>query len=139
MFESRSAADERWWAILYPLAWMGVLFLFSSIPGTATDDSSTWAFFESLPSEFQSFLHVPAYALLGFLWSKVLRTWSETPLLFAPIAFLITLGYGAFDEWHQTFVAGRFATVTDMALNSAGALLGVVLYWFITRQSLGSQ
>jgi VanZ family protein len=35
-----------------------------------------------------------------------------------------------FDEWHQSFVPGRFASLTDVVLNVLGAVLGI---WLATR------
>jgi VanZ family protein len=38
--------------------------------------------------------------------------------------------YGVFDEWHQSFVPGRYASLTDVALDVAGAVLGI---WLAAR------
>jgi VanZ family protein len=37
------------------------------------------------------------------------------------------LAYGLFDEWHQSFVPGRFASLGDVGLNVAGVALGIWL------------
>ncbi len=48
------------------------------------------------------------------------------------IAALLSILYGASDEWHQTFVPGRSATVADWvadALGSIAGVFGVYLYY----------
>lgn len=37
------------------------------------------------------------------------------------IAFLLSTMVGALDEWHQSFVADRTASATDVLINAAGA------------------
>ena len=47
-------------------------------------------------------------------------------------AVLIAILYGASDEWHQTFVPGRLATLADWVADVVGAItgvLGVYLYY----------
>ena len=43
------------------------------------------------------------------------------------VAFTITVGFGAFNEWHQLKVAGRYGTITDVMLNAVGAALGLLI------------
>lgn len=39
-------------------------------------------------------------------------------------AFAAVVVFACLDEWHQSFVPGRCATVTDVFIDSAGALIG---------------
>ena len=43
------------------------------------------------------------------------------------ISWLIATGYGALDEWHQSFVPGRAAAWTDAGIDSLGALAALLL------------
>ena len=56
--------------------------------------------------------------------------------LFLPWA--IAAAYAATDEFHQLFVPGRSGQLSDVILDSAGALAGVaaftVLCWLINRR-----
>lgn len=42
-------------------------------------------------------------------------------------AVLLAGGLGLVDEWHQSFVPGRYASATDVSLNIIGALIGAFL------------
>ena len=69
--------------------------------------------------------HFMEYMAVGFLsygivvmWSTRLRKW-----------FLIVFGQlvisAALDEWHQYFVPGRYASVKDVFIDTAGGVTGV--------------
>lgn len=49
-------------------------------------------------------------------------------------AALISILYGASDEWHQMFVPGRFATLSDLVSDAIGAIAGVVSVYFYYRK-----
>ena len=68
-------------------------------------------------------------ALLAFssLWHS--RTWISHFL----IAWLLSVLYAASDEFHQAFVPGRGPMVSDVVLDSAGALVGVLFALFLAR------
>ena len=36
--------------------------------------------------------------------------------------------FGLSDEWHQTFVAGRFCELEDLIVDAVSAALGILLY-----------
>ena len=44
-------------------------------------------------------------------------------------ALLIAIGYGATDELHQMFVAGRTADVFDLFADAGGAAIGLIACW----------
>ena len=47
----------------------------------------------------------------------------------ALVALAIASGYGAVDEWHQSFVPGRVPDVRDWYADTIGAVIGVGLCW----------
>src|SRR5436190_5232358 len=66
---------------------------------------------------------------------RALRAWQRVPVARLTAALAITAAYGVFDEWHQSFVPGRCASLIDVVLDVAGAAFGV---WLATRfRSLG--
>jgi VanZ family protein len=83
--------------------------------------------------------HFIEYAILGGLLT---RAFVEAKPSIVPsqlvwsIAALISILYGASDEWHQTFVPGRFATLADWVADVLGAIAGVLgVYLYYRRQS----
>ncbi len=79
--------------------------------------------------------HFIEYAILGGLlaWAFVKARPPFVPSqTIWVLAAVISILYGASDEWHQTFVPGRFATLADWvadALGSIAGVLGVYLYY----------
>ncbi len=47
----------------------------------------------------------------------------------AIVAVLIAVAYGASDEFHQMFVAGRSAELADLAADALGAVAGAAACW----------
>jgi hypothetical protein len=114
--------------VALPLLIMGVFYWLSSLPGTPLpDDPALYAVFYWVPPSVQNALHVPAYAGLAWAWCWALGAWLRVPATVAIVACAIASAYGVFDEWHQSFVPGRFASLTDVTLDVAGAALGVWL------------
>ncbi|MFA9460980.1 VanZ family protein [Thiohalorhabdus sp. Cl-TMA] len=115
-------------AFLWPLLCMLGLYQLSSIPGTPRPDPAGLAWSLSwLSSGLQNFLHIPAYGLLAWLWQRALV---RLPLGRGPAtitALGLTLGYGLFDEWHQSWVPGRYPSGADLMLDGVGALMGLTL------------
>jgi len=111
-----------------PLLIMGALYWLSSLPGTPLpDDPALYAVFYWVPPSVQNALHVPVYAALAWAWFQVLVSWLRMPVARAIGACAIASAYGVFDEWHQSFVPGRYASLTDVTLDVAGAVLGIWL------------
>lgn len=79
--------------------------------------------------------HFIEYAILGALVARALVK-AKPPIvpsqLVWHVAAVFSILYGASDEWHQTFVPGRFATFADWVadvLGAIGGVLGVYLYY----------
>ena len=123
-----------------PLLLMAVLYWFSSLPGKPPpDDPALYALFNWLPPTLQNLLHIPAYAALAFAWRWALRAWLRTPVARTLGACAIAFTYGLRDEWHQAFVPGRYASLTDVALNATGIALGIWLAAWIGSRTRNIQ
>jgi VanZ family protein len=74
-------------------------------------------------------LHGVAYVAVGLTFWYGMGGDRDRPL--APgalvMALLLASGYGALDEFHQSFVTARSATVSDWLADSFGALVGVLV------------
>ena len=103
--------------------WAAVLFLLSESSGLGVE----------LPSGADKWVHVGLFMILGLSlgWGKG-RTGSGVPVL---LFVLMGMGYGALDEWHQSFVPGRDASVGDWVADSAGVMLGLVLFSSFSARS----
>jgi VanZ family protein len=121
--------------VVLPLFLTAALYWLSSLPGTPLpEDPSVYSPFYWLPPIILNALHVPAYAALTLAWHLALRAWLRDPGSVAFGAFVIALTCGILNEWHQSYVPNRFASVGDVALNVAGVALGTGLaHWLGSR------
>ena len=104
---------------------MSVLYGLSSLPGLPLpDDPAHYALMRWVSPAAQNALHVPAYATLSLTWSWALRAWLRAPVGTWAVGGAIASAYGALDEWHQSFVPGRYASLVDVLLDVLGAVLG---------------
>jgi VanZ family protein len=95
------------------VVWAGVIFAFSSVPHLGTD-LGVW------DTILRKCAHVTEYAILGLLLVRALGR--ETPAFLAGVAYAIT------DEIHQGFVSGRHASPVDVAIDSTGVLIGILVF-----------
>jgi VanZ family protein len=98
---------------LPPLLVMGLIYVFSAQP--SLDSGLGW-----IDSVGRKLIHFGEYALLCFLWWRLLRSTMPSRRA-ALLAFLISSLYAVTDEFHQSFVDGRHGTPVDWAIDSAGA------------------
>ncbi len=63
----------------------------------------------------------------GWRWSWALAT------------LIIAVGYAGLDEWHQSFIPIRHASVRDVAVDAFGALLAQALVWLYAKRRMRSQ
>ena len=75
--------------------------------------------------------HYLAYMTLGLLVVRALAHGLPARMTAAvgATALGITVGYGASDEWHQSFVPGRSSELGDLLADALGALGAVILCW----------
>ena len=117
--------------IIITLFFMAVLMVASIIPGRAEPGDSIFIWLVAkTPTLLQKTLHVFLYGVLTLLWVWTLDAiQSKSQRLL--IAITIAVCFGAAMEWYQTKVPGRFGTIYDVALNAAGALLGLLAAIFL--------
>ena len=114
--------------LLATLAAAAAIIAASTVPGTPKpgDAAFVWLVYAT-PTGLQKSLHVVAYGVLAVLtlWTLQERVASGSVRILAVV--LSTLVLGALLEWYQTTVPGRFGSLTDVLLNGAGILLGVLV------------
>lgn len=124
--------------VVVPFLIMAVLYWFSSIPGTPLPHSpALYSLFYWMTPSVQNALHVPAYAALGWASHWALGGWLCVSSRRAIGACIIASTYGAIDEWHQSFILGRYASLTDVVLDVVGAALGIALAVWVNRLLAG--
>jgi VanZ family protein len=133
------------------LLWMAVAFTASSDPNSARHSSMffepfmRWLFphlsadtIGGLHHLFRKSCHLMEYFILALLtWRAIHQPrpdqrrpwrWDEAGLTIA-----IVFTYAASDEFHQVFVPGRTALVTDVLIDTSGGLLGLPLLWLARK------
>jgi len=104
----------------------------SRVVSVSTDISQISNMAEDLHHWVRKYAHFFVYFILAMLLMNALRKskLSKTQL------FLLVLGscifYAIMDEWHQSFVPGRSAQLSDVFIDSIGAVLGIGLYNLLT-------
>jgi len=72
------------------------------------------------------------YTTLAFLLARAMRNPPRTtPLRVLLAALLLVAAVGALDEWHQRYIQGRTADFADWMTDSAGGLIGALI-WIAT-------
>ena len=101
-----------------------IIIYASSIPDQALlgNDSLTEQIISNLA-------HIPAYALMAFLWLKAFerRNAGHSFMAAALILFALIL-FAVSDEIHQSFIPGRFASYMDIGLDLLGIFFGLVTF-----------
>jgi VanZ family protein len=105
---------------------MGLMLVMSSIPGVAQpDDPTVFGWVASLEPRLQNVLHIPVYAVLTWLWMRYLRTTENSKRLNMILAGLICVGFAVVEESYQHLVPGRYPSLTDLAFDTLGVVLGL--------------
>ena len=103
---------------------MGIIFYLSHQPG----DFAQPRLFPGI----DKLAHAIAYGCLAgaFLYSLKPFIHSNNRFVTAIVVVLFCIVWGISDEFHQSFIPGRFASFWDVVADGAGALL-MVAYWLI--------
>lgn len=103
---------SRWLPVLL---WATVIFTLSSIPTLPKVEIIWWDFL------LKKTAHVIEYAILFSLLIRALQAKTSPKLTI--VAFIIAVVYALSDEFHQSFVPGRTARLTDVGFDTFGMLL----------------
>jgi VanZ family protein len=100
---------------------MAALFVLSSIPNPP----------DLKRAGSDKVVHMVLYAGLAGVTIRAFARgrWSDIRFSHAVGALLIAFGYGAFDEFHQSFVAGRTSSLGDLGADTFGAAAAAVALW----------
>lgn len=88
---------------------------------------------EALPvfPGFDKIMHFVEYFILGYLISRALYVVHPSSFAFRNVpctAVAIGVLYGISDEWHQSFVPGRDASIFDLLFDALGVFMAVFFF-----------
>ncbi len=139
------------WALA--IAWMGVIFFFSSQPGAESDVTSggivdiiiralkidvtamsaqdAESTFMTINGIVRTAAHFTEYGILGVLVTILSFTYMKKGRTVFATALGASFAYAWSDEFHQSFVPLRSCSVEDVAVDLLGALLGIILVYVV--------
>ena len=130
------------WCHSLPILWMCVLQFLSGIPNPLhfeeigikdTFMSNLSHAVHDFDPDFQNFMHLPLFGMLGLLWAWALQYWELPRRLYLQWLLGIVLGYGAINELTQAFVPRRFPGLEDLSFNWIGSILAIILFLWLKR------
>jgi VanZ family protein len=117
------ALIPRW---LPALLMMAAIFYFSSQPGDSLPDFLSW------DRVVKKGGHAAGYGFLALAYSH----WLGRDKKYDWLAWTMTVIYAATDEFHQSFVAGRSASIFDVIIfDNLGAAFALWLYSIYRRKN----
>lgn len=113
------------------LLWAAIIFYFS-----AQERAPQLSSQPGVQLALQKLGHATEYAILAFLIQRPLRLAHRLPLHRALVfAIILAAAYAVSDEWHQYFVPGRSAQLSDVAIDTTGAIIAMTgLYIYESRR-----
>ena len=86
---------------------------------------------------FRKCCHLAEYSILALLlwraFSQPPGNWREWSQIKVRRVILIVMLYASTDEFHQAFVPTRTSRVTDVLIDTIGAVLGLLALWLLQR------
>jgi VanZ family protein len=100
----------------------------------------TYATIQRVQTVVRKGSHMTEYAVLTLLLWRAFRDSAQNPRRpwnwrHAGAALAAAMLFAASDEWHQTWVAERQGQVSDVLIDTAGAVAGMGALWAIGRRS----
>jgi len=115
---------KKWLAVVL---WAGLIFFLSHQPDLSSGFPQLWDFFLAKSAHFLE------YAILTFLLIQALGQHQLTKKKALILAVILAIGYAFSDEYHQSFVLGRDASLRDIGIDSLGVFL---VAWLIKRKMI---
>lgn len=137
------------WAMI--ILWMALIFYFSHQPATKSNELSS-GIVELIDNTIKKIspninynqvnlnhiirksAHFGVYLILGILVANGLLATSISKSKGIYLSLLISILYAISDEIHQIYIPGRSGQASDVLLDSAGALVGILFLNAIIRK-----
>ncbi len=149
MLPSRSPISIFLWNWAPVVLWAALIFVFST---EIFSGSQTGGFVQALLREFFPWLpltevqrihglirklgHFGEYLVFALLLMRALRNeMADKPIIRTLLlSVFLTILYAASDEFHQSFVPNRSASVTDVMIDATGGICGTLLSYLRNRK-----
>ncbi len=92
------------------------------------DEEQVRAIAQAIEGVVRKGAHMTEFAILAVLFYAWMSRWKITRLRRGGFAAAMTIFYACTDEFHQLFVPGRSGRITDVLIDSAGAVIGMALF-----------
>ena len=111
------------------ICWMGLIFYLSSLSGQEVS--------QQLPLKPIPLIgHVVLFSGLAAFLQLAIRGWNfEINLRWVIAVAMVSSLFGISDEYHQSFVTGRHASISDASIDSISATVTATLMWIVGRFS----
>lgn len=134
------------WMLL--IAWMAVIFYFSSLQGKVSDDNSKYVIYifnllglnlNSILGDMANFVvrktaHFTEYFILYiFVYNVLCYNFEKEKCLW--VSLIIVFLYASSDEIHQLFVQGRSSRIRDVLIDTSGGTLAMIIKRFCFKKS----
>ncbi|NUM25141.1 MAG: VanZ family protein [Candidatus Buchananbacteria bacterium] len=103
-----------WW--LATLLWFGVIYYFSNQPDLKSQFLPSWDLV------LRKIAHLAEFFVLAYLFFRAYQSVGFSKIKSLIFALMFSVLGAVFDEWHQSFISGRVASITDILIDSIGAL-----------------
>jgi VanZ family protein len=111
------------WKWFFVVVWMLVIYLFSAQPYSGAVTGAYLGIFNIL---VRKIAHVLEYLILFLLCQSAFNASGPVASRHRTVfAVLLCVFYALTDEWHQSFIPGRSASINDVLVDTAGPLLAI--------------
>lgn len=128
------------------IIWMVAIFMFSAQQGTESGETSRKftvaivqvitgknfepndSFIDGIQFVIRKMAHFSIYTIGGFLIMNYAYTTKNTTKQKILYSIAFGGGYAVTDELHQFFVPGRSAQILDVGIDTAGVIIGIIIY-----------
>ena len=105
------------------------IFYFSSLEGIPGAGGSVW---------FARIYHFSVFFLFSFFLFVLIKGNKKIKPKYILAVLFISIIHAFLDEFHQIFVPGRDANITDILTDTIGVFLAVIIYSWASRKKLKS-
>jgi VanZ family protein len=129
---------KKWWIITLIL-WLAMIFICTQLPyfkGENTEAaihktiSTSREDLKLLNLIVRKATHLTVFGILAVLFFKSLGKFRFAYIL----SWILTVVYAITDEYHQSFMPGREASYKDVVLDSFGAILALLIVYFLKKR-----